>query len=231
MATKSGSNTGSKTRARAGGNGNGNGANNGNGGATKRDSEGRFTSERSAFSFGGNAGVLAGAALAGAAVGIAANFGRKFLMQMPSVSAGDWFEALKAEHAATLALFDQIEATSDDQNVMRAGLLMKLKYALTKHAHQEEAVIYPALRQANLAHDADALNAEHGYVKTYLYELETLAKDSPEWLARVKDFRAMIEEHVRMEEAEVFPAFRQALSEAQNAKLTAKMNKEGFKMA
>jgi len=190
------------------------------------------TNQRSAFSFGsGNAGVLAGAAIAGAAVGIAANFGRKFLMQMPGVAAGDWFEALKAEHKATLALFDQIEATGDSQTTIRAALLMKLKYALTKHAHQEESVIYPALRQANSAHDADVLNAEHGYVKTYLYELESLAKDSPDWLARVRDFREMLEEHIRMEEEEVFPAFKQVLSEKQNAKLTSLMNKEGFKMA
>lgn len=207
------------------------GGNNG-GGATRRDSEGRFTNERSAFSWGGgNAGILAGAALAGAAVGIAANFGRKFLMQMPGVAAGDWFDALKAEHAATLALFDQLEATDDSQTMMRTTLLMKLKYALTKHAHEEEAVIYPALRQANSAHDADALNAEHGYVKTYLYELESLPKDSPDWLAWVRDFRAMLEEHIRMEEEEVFPAFKRVLSEAQNAKLTSLMNKEGFKMA
>ena len=197
------------------------GASNGSGGSN----------ERSAFSWGGNAGVLAGAALAGAAVGIAANFGRKFLMQMPAAAAGDWFAALKAEHAATLALFDQIEATNDSQATMRTALLMKLKYALTKHAHEEEAVIYPALRQANLAHDADALNSEHGYVKTYLYELETLAKDSPEWLARIRDFRAMIQEHIRMEEEEVFPAFKQVMSEQQNARLTSLMNKEGFKMA
>ncbi|HEX2764858.1 MAG TPA: hemerythrin domain-containing protein [Allosphingosinicella sp.] len=222
MATKTGSKQGGASRS--GGNNEGNPN-------QKRDSEGRFT-ERSAFSWGGgNAGVLAGAALAGAAVGLAANFGRKFLMQMPASAAGDWFEALKAEHKATLALFDQIEATDDSQTTMRTALLMKLKYALTKHAHEEEAVIYPALRQANSAHDADALNAEHGYVKTYLYELETMAKDSAEWLARVRDFRAMIEEHIRMEEEEVFPAFRETLSEAQNAKLTAQVNKEGFKMA
>lgn len=190
------------------------------------------SNERSAFSWGGgNAGVLAGAALAGAAVGIAANFGRKFLMQLPAAAAGDWFDALKAEHEATKALFDRIEATDDSQTAMRTALLMKLKYALTKHAHEEENVIYPALRQANSAHDADALNAEHGYVKTYLYELEALAKDSPDWLARVGDFRAMLEEHIRMEEEEVFPAFRAVLSEEQNAKLTGLMNKEGFKMA
>lgn len=197
-----------------------------------RSSSGGSNNERSAFSFsGGNAGVLAGAAIAGAAVGLAANFGRKFLMQMPSAAAGDWFEALKAEHAATLAVFDQIEATNDSQTILRTTLLMKLKYALTKHAHEEESIIYPALRQANSAHDADALNAEHGYVKTYLYELENLAKDSPDWLARVSDFRTMLEEHIRMEEDEVFPAFKQIMTEAQNAKLTTLMNKEGFKMA
>jgi hemerythrin superfamily protein len=204
----------------------------GSGQSNKSRSSGGSTNEGSAFSWGGgNAGVLAGAALAGAAVGIAANFGRKFLMQMPAAAAGDWFDALKAEHAATLAVFDQLEATNDSQTTMRTTLLMKLKYALTKHAHEEEAVIYPALRQANSAHDADALNSEHGYVKTYLYELESLRKDSPEWLARVRDFRAMLEEHIRMEEEEVFPAFKQVMSEEQNAKLTSLMNKEGFKMA
>jgi hemerythrin superfamily protein len=186
----------------------------------------------SAFSFGGgSAGVLAGAALAGAAIGIAANVGRKLFVQFSTGASGDWFDALKAEHALTLGLFDKIEATDDNQGMMRSHLLMKLKYALTKHATEEENVIYPALRQANLAHDADALNAEHGYVKTYLYELETLPNTSPEWLARVRDFRAMLEEHMRMEEDEVFPTFRKALSDAQNAKLTSLMNKEGFKVA
>lgn len=186
----------------------------------------------SAFSWGGgSAGVIAGAALAGAAMGIAANVGRKLFVQFSTGASGDWFDALKAEHALTLAIFDKIEATDDSQAMMRSHLLMKLKYALAKHANEEENVIYPALRQANLAHDADALNSEHGYVKTYLYELETLPNTSPEWLARVRDFRAMIQEHMRMEEDEVFPTFRQALSAEQNAKLTSLMNKEGFKMA
>lgn len=180
---------------------------------------------------GMSAGVLMGAAMAGAAVGIAANVGRKLFVQFASGATGDWLDALKNEHKATLALFDKIQATDDSQTMVRAGLLTKLKYALSKHAHQEETVVYPALRQANQAHDADVLNSEHGYVKTYLYELDTLPKDSPEWLPRVRDFRAMLEEHMRMEENEVFPAFRGHLSDDQNAKLTAMMNKEGFKLA
>ena len=188
--------------------------------------------EGGAFGWGsGNTGVLMGAAMAGAAVGIAANVGRKLFVQFTSGATGDWADALKTEHAMTLAIFDKIEATNDNQGLARASLLTKLKYALDKHAHQEENVIYPALRQANQAHDADALNAEHGYVKTYLYELETIPNTSPEWLARVKDFRAMIEEHMRMEENEVFPAFQKMLTPEQNARITSLMNKEGFKVA
>jgi hemerythrin superfamily protein len=179
----------------------------------------------------GSTGVLVGAAVAGAAVGLAANMGRKLFVQMTSGATGDWVDALTTEHEMTLAIFDKIEATSDEQTTMRSTLLAKLKYALTKHALEEENVIYPALRQANLTEEADELGSEHGYVKTYLYELETMPNDSPEWLARVRDFRSMIEEHMEEEENDIFPRFRNQLSEEQNAKITSMMNKEGFKFA
>ncbi len=210
--------------------------------ATKTESKGsssRNSSNKGSTSGSGklwdwgnnNSGVLIGAAVAGAAVGLAANMGRKLFVQMSSGATGDWFDALKTEHELTLAIFDKIEATDDSQTGQRSALLAKLKYALTKHALQEENVVYPALRQANLASDADHLGEEHGYVKTYLYELETLSKDSPEWLARVRDFRQMIEGHMREEENEIFPRFRELLSEEQNARITSMMNKEGFKFA
>jgi hemerythrin-like domain-containing protein len=203
------------------------------GGNTRsKSNDGAKSRDEAGFGLGsGNTGVLVGAAIAGAAVGIAANVGRKLFVQFTSGATGDWFDALKTEHAMTLAIFDKIEATDDSQGITRANLLMKLKYALDKHAHQEENVVYPALRQANSAHDADALTSEHGYVKTYLYELETIPNTSPEWLARVRDFRAMIQEHMRMEEDEVFPAFQKMMTPEQNARITSLMNKEGFKVA
>lgn len=203
--------------------------------ATKTQSKARSrsgSSSNSAFSWGrGQTGVIAAAAVAGAAVGLAANMGRKLFVQFASTGGARWDEALANEHRMTLLTFDKIEATSDDQTTMRSHLLAKLKYQLTKHALEEENVIYPALRQANIAHDADSLEGEHGYVKTYLYELETMPNDSPEWLARVRDFRTMIEEHMRMEEEEVFPTLSNSLSEAQSSRLTAMMNKEGAKIA
>src|SRR5436305_2110119 len=162
---------------------------------------------RSSFSWSGNqTGMLAAAAVAGAAVGLAANYGRKIVAQ--GLGGTDWLDELIGDHRAVLALFDKLEATEDGQTWMRAHLLTKIKNALGKHALEEENAVYPALREANEAHDADALNAEHGYVKTYLYELDNMPKSSPEWIERVRAFRQLLEEHMRMEEEEVFPRLR-----------------------
>ena len=176
----------------------------------------------------GQAGVLAAAAMAGAAVGLAANYGRKMVVQG---MAGDWADALAAEHRAVLALFDKLETTGDEQTWVRAHTLTRIRNALGRHALEEENVVYPALREANEAHDADTLTGEHGYIKTYLYELDNMPKAGPAWLERARAFRAMLEEHMRMEEDEVFPRFRAALDEEQNARLSAAMAREGMKLA
>ncbi|MDQ8755131.1 hemerythrin domain-containing protein [Sphingosinicella sp. LHD-64] len=187
---------------------------------------------RPAFTWSaGSAGTLAAAAVAGAAVGLAANLGRKFVVQGLAGASGDWAETLANEHAMVLALFDKIEATENHQTTIRKHLLTKVKNALGKHAIEEENVIYPALRDANSAHDADALNAEHGYVKTFLYELENMEADSPEWLAKIRDFRSLLQKHMQMEEREVFPALKRELSDEQNARLFHAMSREGMKLA
>ena len=149
---------------------------------------------RSAFSWGDNAGPLLGAALAGAAIGFAANYGRKSLMQGMEAAAGDWDEILAAEHDMALAIFDKMLATDETQTFKRKMLLMKLTHALDKHAHQEEMVVYPALREANEAVDADQLEGEHGYIKTFIYELNEMGPDAPNWLEKVREFRALVAE-------------------------------------
>ena len=70
-------------------------------------------------------------------------------MQGMEAAAGDWDEILAAEHDMALAIFDKMLATDESQTFKRKMLLMKLTHALDKHAHQEEMVVYPALREAN----------------------------------------------------------------------------------
>ena len=172
---------------------------------------------------------LWGAVAAGVALGFAANLGRKAAMQAVTGGAtGDWFEALKTEHKIAAGIFDLIEATRDDQTVRRGLLLAKLKYSLSKHALEEEDVVYPALRDTAQKDTADKLNHDHGYIKTYLYELLEMPKDSPAWIGKIRELRALIEEHVREEEEEIYPTFHAGMSDEQNARLTTLLNKEGF---
>jgi hemerythrin superfamily protein len=199
--------------------------------SSNRGSASRSPESRSAFSWSEGAGPILAAGFAGAAIGFAANYGRKALMQGMEAAAGDWDEILAAEHDMALAIFDKMLATDQTQTFKRKMLLMKLTHALDKHAHQEEMVVYPALREANEAGDADHLESEHGYIKTFIYELNEMGADAPNWLEKVREFRQLVSEHAHMEEEEVFPRFKREMAEEQNARITSLVNRDGFWMA
>ena len=185
----------------------------------------------SAFSWGDQAGPLIAAALGGAAIGFAANYGRKALMQGMEATLGDWDKILIAEHKAALGIFDKMLATDEGQSFKRKMLLMKLAHALDKHAHAEEMIVYPALRDDDLKTDADHLEGEHGYIKTFIYELNKIGPEANDWLEKVREFRDLVREHARMEEDQIFPRLKQSMSEDQNAKVTALVNRDGFWMS
>ncbi len=185
---------------------------------------------QSAFRWG-STGAIAGAALGGAALAIAANLGRKFLSQAFVSGHGDWAEGLAQEHDAVLALFDKMLATDDSQLTQRKMLLMKLSYALDKHAYAEEHVVYPALREANETSDAQELETEHGQVKEFLYRLDHMAGDDPAWIDTVREFRAAVEAHARMEEDVVFPRLRGEIDDELDARITREVKKAEFMMS
>jgi hemerythrin superfamily protein len=180
---------------------------------------------------GGSTAAVLGMAAVGVVAGLAVNLGRKAAVQAPSAMTGDWFEAIKAEHKATLLLMDAMAQTTDKNTTKRATLLMQIKHALAKHSFMEEMVVYPALREAGDPQDADKLNHEHGYVKQYLYELTNLDKSSPVFLDKVAALRAELDKHISEEENEIFPPFHAKLSDAKNKAITAAANKEAFKLA
>lgn len=188
------------------------------------------SAERSAFRWG-STGAIAGAALGGAALMIAANLGRKFLTQALSGSGGNWADRLAAEHDAVLAIFDKMRATDETQTMQRRMLLMKLGYALDRHAYAEEHVVYPALREANDTADAKELETEHGEVKEFLYRLHHMELDDPAWIDTVTDFRNAVRVHAKMEEEQVFPRLRSAIDEDLDARLTKEVNKAEFMMS
>ncbi len=215
--------TGSRTSAQS--------SNNRTNSSKSSDSNRSGNHSRSAFSWGNNAGPLLGAAFAGAAIGFAANYGRKLIMQGMEAAVGDWDEILAAEHRAALSLFDKMLATDTSQTFKRKMLVMKLGHALDKHAHEEETVVYPALRQDGVASDADHLESEHGYIKTFIYELNKIGPDDPNWHEKVREFRDLVHEHAKTEEEKIFPRFKREMTKEQNDRITTLVNRDGFWMA
>ena len=195
-----------------------------------RSSAGSSGGDGSAFRWG-STGAIAGAALGGAAIAIAANMGRKFLSQALMGGKGNWAESLAQEHEAVLMIFDKMLATDETQTTQRKMLLMKLGYALDKHAYAEEHVVYPALREANETADAEELETEHGQVKEFLYRLGHMEADDPRWIDTVREFRASVEAHARMEEDQVFPRLRDGIDEELDARITREVKKAEFMMA
>jgi len=188
------------------------------------------STEQSAFRWG-STGAIAGAALGGAALAIAANLGRKFATQAFSASQGNWADGLALEHDAMLAIFDKMLATDPSQTMQRRMLLMKLGHALDKHAYAEEHVVYPALREANDTADAEELETGHGEAKEFLYRLQHMELDAPNWLETIREFRRVIEAHAQMEEEQIFPRLRSEIDEKLDARITKEVNKAGFMMA
>lgn len=179
----------------------------------------------------GEGGALLGAAAAGLAIGLVANFARKAAMQGISATAGEWDDILKAEHQAVIKLFDLVEATEDTQVAKRKALLMKIKYALVKHSAQEEHVVYPSLHEHGMGNEAEELSRDHGHVKHFLFELSELEPNNALWMAKIREFRSELEEHIQEEEDELFPRLRDGLGMQGNQHITKLMNKEGMMAA
>ncbi len=179
---------------------------------------------------GNSFGRLATGAALGLAAGLAFPAARKAVMQGPSAG-HDWREALIAEHRAVEKSFEALLNTKDTEMAKREMLLTKIAYALTKHAIEEENVVYPALAEHGHADQAHHAIEEHGQVKTFIYDLRRIPSTDPAWIGKARELWSAIQKHVREEENEVFPAFRDKLSAEENAKLTKMMNWEGFKVA
>lgn len=180
---------------------------------------------------GNSFGRLATGAALGLFAGLALPHARKAVMQAPSLAAGDWVEALAAEHRLVEKSFEALLKTKDHETAKREMLLTKIAYALTKHAIEEENVIYPALAEAGHPDEAHRLIEDHGQVKTFIYDLRRIPSRDPAWLSQAQRFFTALQAHMREEEIQVFPMFSESLGREENAKLTRMMNWEGFKVA
>ena len=135
----------------------------------------------------------------------------------------DAFELLMNDHRKVSEIFDRME--SGDAS-LRREMFPRLKQELDVHAHVEETILYPALKERASTRDlATHAYAEHNEVKQLLEELRggLDGADGGAWGMKLTKLRQSVEHHVREEEGEMFTRARAALDEEQIAQLGRRM--------
>ena len=174
--------------------------------------------------------LAAGAATLGFFAGLALPQARKAVAHAPKAAGGEWARALAAEHGRIRARFDRLLDTRDDQAARREFLLARLARALTRHAIEEEYVVYPALMESVRRDEAKRLFDDHGEIKHFIFDLRRIPAAEPRWLVVAQEFRSHLDAHFQVEETDVFPSFHDALSAADNERLARMLNIEGGRL-
>jgi len=141
------------------------------------------------------------------------------------------FQLLKEDHQKVSGIFQQLEPTTERAEKTRTELFEKLKQELDVHAHIEETIFYPTLKEAAETREIVLEGyEEHAVVKTLLTELEGMDVTSEQWTAKFKVLMENVEHHVEEEEGEMFQKARQVLSEDEITQLGERMAEEKQRM-
>ena len=143
------------------------------------------------------------------------------------------FDILKQDHQKVAGIFKQLEPAADDGT--RQQLFTQLKQELDLHAHVEETILYPALKDASQTREITVeAYEEHAEVKELLARIEQTPPADAKWTDLVAELRHNVEHHVDEEESELFDAARDVLSGAQIDDITRRVQEakqQGVKAA
>ena len=140
------------------------------------------------------------------------------------------FDILKEDHKKVAGIFEKLEPTTERAVKTREELFARLKTELDVHARVEEKALYPVLEQIEKTHDItlEAIE-EHRVVKHLLAELDNMAKDNEQWIAKLTVLKENVEHHVEEEESDMFKKAQSALSKEQIEELTIRVEAEKTK--
>lgn len=124
----------------------------------------------------------------------------------------DIFSLIKQDHQEVASLFNQLHDAQGSRD-MCAQLFAQLKEALERHAHAEEQVFYPALREADVTQEmVEEAMEDHQLVAELLEELATMPKGEAAWHERLEILEENVQEHIEEEESDIFDAAHQLWS-------------------
>jgi hemerythrin superfamily protein len=172
---------------------------------------------------------LATAMAIGVAAGVALSRSGRVAFKAKSRLHGDWLGHLRSEHRVIRKLLKSMSHAEFADPTRRAALLEKVADILTRHAVEEENVVYPALTAMGL--DASHLVDDHAEMKLLIRALQSLPLEDVRWREEAKVLRRSFDKHSREEEEEIFPLLRETLPDDENAKLTKLVQREGVRLS
>ena len=143
---------------------------------------------------------------------------------------GDWEGQLKAEHRGVRRMLKAMVETEIGDAAKRSALVQELGDALTRHAVEEENVVYPALRNLGLVDQTQALTQDHADMKALIRQLEEAGPEDPAWETRARALKRLVERHIRVEEKDAFPRLHTTPAVGGNEKITRLVRREGAKV-
>ena len=135
-------------------------------------------------------------------------------------------DLLKEDHDRVDKLFQKVKATEEGEH---QELFEKIKEELDIHAHIEEVIFYPRLKEEG---DEELKKIvlegveEHRQVKMFLKELSSLADDSEKFEPKLKVVMENVEHHVQEEEGEMFKMVEEQFDASVLEEMGAEMEKE-----
>ena len=127
----------------------------------------------------------------------------------------DAIALLKQDHEKVRELLDDLEKAAMDDSGEAETLLETIEAELRVHTTIEEEIFYPAFREAASKKDDTKLYyeavEEHHVVDLVLPEIEKGEAGSPEFAAKAKVLKDLIEHHAEEEEKEMFPRARKLM--------------------
>lgn len=126
---------------------------------------------------------------------------------------------LKADHTKVKRLLKQLDSTTERAVKERERLARAIEREVKVHAQIEEELFYPTFKKVAEDSEAEDLfyeaTEEHHVVDMVLPALKAANPKSPEFGARAKVLKDLIEHHAREEETEMFPQARKLMDDAQ----------------
>jgi hemerythrin-like domain-containing protein len=173
----------------------------------------------------------AGAAALGVVAGLTLGRARRAVAKASMALTGDWEKQMKAEHKALKKALRAMAESDAADAAKRAALLQGAADMLTRHAVEEENVIYPALQAAGLTSAVKAQLEDHADMRAMIRELKALSPEDPAWKDVARRLKKLVYRHVRQEEQELFPVLHDTRLAAENDRLTDLVRAEGLKVS